>query len=335
MSLNQLRARADLYRDIRSYFESQGVLEVEVPVLASSATTDPQLNSFEVEGSLGRRFLQTSPEHYLKRLLCSLPHSIFTIAKAFRDEEQGQRHNPEFSMLEWYRLDFDLEQIVGDTLALILFCMGRLDACEGDAVKQKGIDPHSEGGNRDIADLPVVFETYQSIFLKHFGINPHEVELSELQSLVSCQTSYQDPCFSIDEALQLLLAMVIEPSFGSVITVLTDFPASQAALAEIETNDSGCRVAKRFELYIGQMEIANGYQELRDAEELAQRFAQDNRLRIAMGKPQVIPDHLLLEAMQRGLPPCAGVSIGLDRLLMARLKEAKIDSVLTFPWRDA
>ena len=336
LSLKLLSARADLYRDIRAYFETQDVLEVEVPVLASSATTDPQLSSFEVRGSIGQHYLQTSPEYFLKRLLCSVSQSVFTITKAFRDEEQGRRHNPEFSMLEWYRLDFDLDKIISDTLALVLFCLREADDPEVSIeIPAETLAEILAETPAKIAELPVVYETYQSLFRKHLDIDPHRVELDELQALVSARTSYEEVCVSIDEALQLLLALVIEPSFGPGITILADFPASQAALAEIETSDSGHKIAKRFELYIGQVEIANGYQELRDAEELANRFAQDNQMRLAAGRPEIKPDDQFLQAMQQGLPRCAGVSIGLDRLLMAKLKETHIDSVLLFPWRSA
>lgn len=312
-----ISARGELYRSVRSYFQSAGVQEVEVPLLAANATTDPQLISFAVKCNSGSAFLQTSPEFFLKRLLVSFPYSIFTITKAFRDEEKGSRHNPEFSMLEWYRVDFQLEQIIEDTVNLIKHCLAA-----------NGSPPQSQS----IASTPVVYETYESVFAKYLHINPHQTHLDELQPLVEEHTSYQGQCESADEALQLLLCTVIEPNFGSGINVLSNFPVSQAALAETGLDKDGQKVAKRFELYIGDMEIANGYQELRNAEELARRFAIDNEMRIASGKAEVVPDTALLDALKAGLPACSGVSIGLDRLLMARLNVADINSVLLFPW---
>ena len=315
--LEIIAARGELYRFIRNYFESSNVREVEVPLLAEHATTDPQLISFYAKGNSGSAFLQTSPEFFLKRLLARFPYSVFSITKAFRDEESGRRHNPEFSMLEWYQMGFRLEQIIEDCVKLIKGCLAT-----GDTAVQC----------QKIIETPVIYETYQSLFAKHLHINPHQTNLAELQSLVEAHTSYQGQCDSVDEALQLLLSTVIEPRFGAGISVLSDFPVSQAALAEIELDDNGQQVAKRFELYIGDMEIANGYQELCDADELARRFAEDNKKRAAANKPEIAPDLALLDALKSGLPACSGVSIGLDRLLMAKVGAKDIRSVMLFPW---
>ena len=307
-----ISARADLYHSIRQYFQQQNVLEVDVPLLASRATTDPQLKSFELQSQSieGDYYLQTSPEFFLKRLLSDLPASVFTITKAFRDEEHGKNHNPEFSMLEWYRVGYDLNAIIEDTLALVLACLGQNVS----------------------ADCPIHFETYESLFQKHLQIDPHHTSLAELQPLVLANTSYPDNSVSVDEALQLLLTAVIEPRFDSGITVLSEFPISQAALSEIGLGKEGYMVAKRFEVYLGQTELANGYQELIDAKEQEQRFIQDNEKRTQLGKPIIRHDEKLLAAMEGGLPQCAGVSIGLDRLLMAKLGTTDIEAVLLFPW---
>lgn len=303
--LEIISARMDLHQCIRRYFGESKVLEVEVPLLAKRATTDPQINSFSVASASGARYLQSSPEYFLKRLLADIPQSIFTISKAFRDEEFGGKHNPEFSMLEWYRLDFKLADIIEDSLKLVQQYLG---------------------------DLPVARETYTSLFQRHLQIDPHQTKIQEIQALVEKHTSYTQECVSVEEALQLLLCTLIEPQFGSGITILSDFPVRQAALAEVEQDDRGQLVAKRFELYLGQTELANGYQELTDPNEQRRRFEQDNLIRAKLGRETHKLDEALLKAMGQGMPPCSGVSIGLDRLLMAKLGIDKIENVLLFPW---
>ena len=301
-------ARMAMYQAIRQYFEQSQVIEVEVPLLGVAGTTDPQINSLEVQAITGNRYLQSSPEFFLKRLLVDIQRSCFCITKAFRDEEHGKNHNPEFSMLEWYRVGFDLDAIVDESLKLIQLCLP---------------------GNQQ-----VVRETYKSLFQRHLNIDPHNVELEQLQTLVSQCSSYQTPCESVSEALQLLLSSVIEPKFSG-LTVVTAFPVDQAALARIDVDPSGQLVAERFEIYLDQAELANGYHELLDAGEQRKRFAFDNKQRQKMGRPQMEFDEALLGAMQRGLPDCSGVSIGLDRLLMARLGVNRIEDVLLFPWSQA
>lgn len=306
--LEIISARMDLHQCIRHYFGESKVLEVEVPLLATRAATDPQINSFSVGSAAGGRYLQSSPEYFLKRLMADIPRSIFTITKAFRDEEIGGKHNPEFSMLEWYRLDFKLAEIIEDTLTLV---------------------------HRFLGDLPVTRETYHSVFQRHLQINPHQANLQELQALVKKHTSYKQDCISVEEALQLLLCTLIEPQFNSGITILSDFPVSQAALAEVELDDHGQLVARRFELYFGQTELANGYQELTDPVEQRGRFEQDNLIRAKLGRTMHKLDEALLKAMDQGMPSCAGVSIGLDRLLMAKLGIDEIEKLLLFPWKRA
>ncbi len=301
-------ARMDLYQAVRDYFSQSGAIEVEVPLLAAKTTTDPHINSFLVDGTSGLRYLQSSPEFFLKRLLSDNPQSIFTITKAFRDEEFGGNHNPEFSMLEWYRLDFKLADIIEDTLTLVRQYLG---------------------------DLPLVRETYFSIFQRYLQLDPHQASLQDLQELVVQHTNYGHDCVSVEEALQLLLTECIEPQFQPGITVLSEFPVSQAALSEVEPDANGRFVAKRFEIYLGKVELANGYQELTDSLEQRSRFERDNLIRQKLGRATQALDEALLEAMDPSLPPCSGVSIGLDRLLMAKLDLEHIDSVLLFPWNKA
>lgn len=306
-NLEIISARMDLYRNIRDYFEQSNVLEVEVPLLAKAGTTDPQIESFRVVGQSSRSYLQTSPEFFLKRLLSEIHHSCFCITKAFRDEEQGKNHNPEFSMLEWYRVEFDLDDIVEDCLDLVQLCLGQREH--------------------------VFRETYSSLFQKHLNIDPHNIELKNLVPLVKQHTSYQGSCESVSEALQLLLSAVIEPTFAG-LTLVRDFPVDQAALARLGEDQSGQLVAQRFEIYFGNIELANGYLELTDVEEQRSRFELDNKIRRQIDRPSMQLDEGLLDAMKVGLPDCSGVSIGLDRLLMARLGLRQIDEVLLFPWNQ-
>lgn len=308
IALEIIRARSNLYRLIRRYFEPSDVLEVEVPVIGSVGTTDPQIQSFRVGGENSEGFLQTSPEFFLKRLLAETHCSCFAITKAFRDEERGRRHNPEFSMLEWYRVGFELEAIIQDCVDLVQRCL--------ETEKQ------------------VHYETYSSVFEKHFKINPHIVDLHDLEPLISERTSFAGSCDSVTEALQLLLVSEIEPKMEG-ITILRDFPVKQVALAQTGNDANGQNVAKRFELYLDGVELANGYQELIDPVEQRARFEQDNQLRQKSGKlPQPIDEKLLI-ALDKGLPECSGVSIGLDRLLMAKLGLEDIESVILFPWADS
>lgn len=306
-NLEIISARSDLYRSIRNYFERSNLLEVEVPLLAKAGTTDPQIESFRVVGQSSRSYLQTSPEFFLKRLLAETHQSCFCITKAFRDEEQGKDHNPEFAMLEWYRVEFDLDDIIEDCLELIQLCLSRPEL--------------------------VYRETYTSLFQKHLDIDPHNIELTALAPLVEQHTSYEGSCDSVSEALQLLLCTVIEPTFTG-LTLIRDFPADQAALARLGKDQSGQLVAQRFEIYFGDIELANGYHELVDEAEQRSRFERDNQMRGRLGRSEMLLDEALLDAMKVGLPNCSGVSIGLDRLLMAGLGLRQIDEVLLFPWNQ-
>lgn len=301
-----IEARASLYRRLRAYFESTGALEVEVPVIGRAAATDVALQSFPVTSPvLGAHYLQTSPEFFLKRLLARMPRSIYCITKAFRDEEQGRLHNPEFSMLEWYRVSCDLEGILADTLALVAAALGPVD------VRQC---------------------SYANLFAQYLNLDPHRVELAELHQLVRRHTSYDGEIQDRDEALQLLLNQVIEPQFDTEFTLIYHYPQGQAALARLTRDDQGREVAERFELYWRQMELANGYRELIDADEQARRFTADNRARASRGLPQMPADQKLIDALAAGLPECAGVSIGLDRLLACQLGRQSIEDLLLFPW---
>lgn len=305
-----LKARAELYAWVRAFFSSRQVLEVETPVLSQASATDPHLQSVQAEVSLtGQQatpfYLQTSPEFAMKRLLASGSGDIFQICKTFRDAEVGPRHNPEFSMLEWYRLDYSLLQLMDEVEQLIQVIPGL---------------------------PPAVHVHYRDVFLQYLAIDPFEVSDRALAEQAERLSGYTGPAMARDDYLNLLLSQHIEPNLGlDAPTFLVGYPASQASLAKLVVSDAGHVVAERFELYLNGLEIANGYHELTDAKEQAKRFAADNVLRQQMGLETVTIDKNLLAAMNAGLPACSGVALGLDRLLMVKQGANTIEEVLAFP----
>lgn len=298
--------RARLNADIRSFFAARGVLEVETPLLCPSTATDLHLASF-VAGP--RLFLQTSPEFAMKRLLAAGSGPIFQLCKAFRAGDLGERHNPEFTMLEWYRPGFSLAQLAGEVESLLLAILGDALAC-------------------DASDST----TYRALFEHHFGVNPHAADTAVLRQLVTARTSFGDAgALDASGCLDLLFATVVEPTLGAHRPqFVVDFPAVQASLARVLVNADGDRVAARCEAYVHGMELANGYLELADAEEQRRRFDADNAARQAQGLPVIPVDEKFLAALAAGLPDCAGVALGVDRLLMLRTGAPSLDAVLAF-----
>lgn len=302
-NLGVIRARADLLAAVRHFFAGRNVLEVETPLLAQAPVTDPNVQVLSGAG----RYLQTSPEYAMKRLLAAGSGPIFQICKAFRGAESGPRHNPEFSMLEWYRPGFgsaDLMREVEDLLAPLLpgWSWGRI--------------------------------SYRQLFLDHLGVDPHQADAGQLQQLAAghIETSFQNA--SRDEWLDLLMTHVIEPRLSvTKMLFVYDYPASQCALARVCERD-GIKVSDRFELYGGRLELANAYCELTDPKELAQRFQQDLQHPALVESPRPI-DQRLLAALGAGLPHCSGIALGLDRLLMLQLELDDIGAVLAFPWARA
>ncbi len=286
---------------IRAFFAERQLIEVETPLLCSATVTDPHLESWRVEG-VG--FLQTSPEYAMKRLLAAGSGSIYQISKAFRKDEAGKRHNREFTLLEWYRTGFDHWQLMEDVADLLEKLLGQ---------KQ------------------VMHLSYRQAFENSVGFNPHQVSLDRLRDCARqcCRVDFDSD--DRDLWLNLLLSHRIEPELGrSAPTFLYDYPASQAALAQINIDEHGEAVAERFELYIDGMEIANGYRELTDPEEQLARFDADLLYRQQQGLTPVPIDRHLLAALKSGLPDCAGVALGIDRLLMKQLGVERIDEVLSF-----
>ncbi len=317
-SLDLLRQRASLLNCIRAFFAQRQVLEVETPLLSQATVTDLHLDSMVVElHDSKRRFLQTSPEFAMKRLLAAGSGPIYQICKAFRRDEAGQRHNPEFTMLEWYRPGFDDQLLMAEIEALVCTCAEQ-----------------SDNGSSDWAVSGFERISYRDLFLSRLDIDPFAASDQQLIDLARQQTASDHLTLSRDDALNLLMAVVIEPALQAPVFV-TDFPASQASLAATELTDDGYRVARRFELFIRGMEIANGYLELTDAQEQARRFAADNQRREQGGLPVQPVDEFLLAALASGLPDCAGVALGFDRLLMLISDRQRIAEVISFDDNNA
>ena len=298
-SLNNLRFRAQLIKRLRHFFDIRGVLEVETPLMYPTSIPDPMIDSFCIELPRKRYFLQTSPEFAMKRLLAAGVGPIYQLCKAFRQEESGRMHNPEFTMLEWYRPGFNHHDL-----------MVEMDALLQDMLSTAPCDKIS----------------YQALFEKHCDINPHETD-SEILSRIAKQyhIDYRGLADK-DTWLHLLLTHVIEPHLGLEKPVMIyDFPVTQAALSKINHER-----AERFEVYYRGIELANGFHELLNADEQRARFEKDNAARIAIGKSPLPIDEFLLSALEAGLPPCAGVALGFDRLVMLALGCDDIKDVMAF-----
>jgi lysyl-tRNA synthetase class 2 len=302
------QARAALNQQIRDFFRQRQVLEVETPLLSHTIGTDPNLHPVTAlyqahpHAPAATLYLQTSPEFAMKRLLASGSGAIFQLCKAFRNGEAGSRHNPEFTLLEWYQPGFTLARLMDEVEALVNLVLG--------ARSYRRI-------------------TYRDLFLDTFGIDPHTAATATLAQLASRHVDAKLEEASRDVWLDLLYSEVLEPTLRDAVFI-TDYPASQAALARITTDAHGQQVAQRFELVIQGMEIANGYDELVDAAEQQQRFVADNVRRRQLGLPEYAADERLLAALAHGLPPSAGVALGVDRLLMLHTGAKTIAEVLAF-----
>lgn len=300
--LYNLQRRAQLYADIRTFFQHRSVLEVDTPMLSAAMNPDPQIESFGVNQSDTTRYLHTSPEFPMKRLLASGSGPIWQMCRVFRRSERGRRHNPEFTMLEWYRPGFDEHQLMQEVAALM---------------------------NTQAPDLPVVLLSYREAFRRHAGFDPLTVDLKTLQVATKSRFDWRDD--ERDSMLDLWLSEVVEPGLDpDSLTFIHDWPASMAALARCEPDADGCLVARRFELFWQGMELANGYFELTDGSEQLQRFERDQARRVRNHQHIAPLDLGLQGAMAAGLPICSGVALGVDRWLMALLGERDIERVLSF-----
>lgn len=307
-SLEVLQARAEIIQHIRQFFAERGVLEVDTPQLCHSSGTDPNIESMPVsfkqfgESEAATCYLQTSPEFPMKRLLASGIGDIYQICKTFRNGEVGRHHNPEFLMLEWYRVGFDHHALMNEVDALLTAIL------------------HSPKAQR---------LTYREAFQLYLQIDPFESSLEDLQLCVKAHDLHTSFELSRDGWLQLLMSHFIEPQLGQEAPCfIYDFPASQASLAQI--NPHNPLVAERFEVYIQGIELANGFHELQNAQEQRARFMQDLQYREAQNQPLIPLDEHFLQALEAGLPDCSGVALGVDRLIMLALKKSSIQEILSF-----
>jgi len=302
----KLELRARVLARIREFMAGRSILEVETPILSPAGNPDPNIQSlitmvhFPFGNAPQRYYLHTSPEFAMKRLLAAGTGPIYQIARVFRDEEAGRIHQPEFTMLEWYRPGFDHHALMAEVAALLI-ALGLTDCNQA---------------------------TYAQLFEAHTGLNPHTCGLQALQdraSAMGLNTVTTDRPLLLD----VIFSHAVTPQLGNDRPMLIyDYPGCQAALARIRHDDVA--VAERFELFISGMEIANGYHELCDGAEQARRFAEENTLRVQRGLAPVPIDERLLAALRHGLPDCAGVALGLDRLLLALTGDREISNVMAF-----
>ncbi len=312
-TLQIMRRRAALLGAVRDFFAVRQVLEVETPLLSAAATSDPAIDSFTTRYSgpgapAGRTmYLNSSPEFAMKRLLAAGSGPIYQICKAFRQGEAGRCHNPEFTLLEWYRPGFDHHALMDEVEELLLVLLPGLERAER--------------------------LEYREAFRRHAGIDPDTAGVRELadcaerHGLASVAGLEEE---GRDAWLDLLMSHLVQPRLGrDRPCFLFDYPASQAALARIRPGTPP--VAERFELFLRGVELANGFHELLDEPEQRCRFRLDLQRRAAAGLSRPPLDENLLAALRHGLPPCAGVALGLDRLLMVVCRENSLEAVLGFP----
>ncbi|WP_295963042.1 EF-P lysine aminoacylase EpmA [uncultured Xanthomonas sp.] len=313
--LSTLQLRARLNAAIRGFFAARGVLEVETPMLSAAGNTEPNIDSFQtrfsghVDAGPALRWLRTSPEYPLKRLLAAGIGDCYELGRVFRNGEAGGRHNPEFTMLEWYRVGWDHRQLIEETVELVRTALALVGRS---------------------ATLQVL--SYRELFLQGLGLDPFAAPLEALQQPLR-EIRIDADGLGRDDWLDLLMTHRLQPAFpADRLTVVHDWPASQCALARVRDGDPP--VAERFELYLGGYELANGYHELNDAAEQRRRFLRDHALRQARGAVLPPLDERLLQALP-ALPDCAGVAVGVDRLLMAMRGTAQIGEVLAYDFAHA
>lgn len=308
-----LRARVVLLRQVRQFFDDAGFIEVQPPCLSRDNVVDAHIDPVEVLGTAlrlpadiaaPRYYLQSSPEFAMKRLLALGSGPIYSLGPVFRAGERSPRHNIEFTMLEWYDVNVGMDAVIDQTLRLVLQTL-------------------------DIATPTVI--TYRELFRVHAGFDPLEEPVSTLESLVAQVDSHLAAGLSgkRDELLDVLMTEFIEPRVADQNLLIRNYPLTQAALARPSDDDP--QTAERFELMIGGLELANGYGELLDADELLRRNVENNHKRVATGREPLPVDSQLIAAMRAGMPPCAGVALGFDRLLMLQQQTSDIADVLPLP----
>ncbi|MGZ3633951.1 MAG: EF-P lysine aminoacylase EpmA [Parachlamydiaceae bacterium] len=309
--LEILRDRSAMLAAARQFFYAKNILEVDCPLITAGASVDAHIDLISTEHPTGKRYLHSSPEYGMKRLLAEGIGDIFQLAHVFRQEEVGSKHNPEFMMAEWYRQGFSFEQMIEETLEFIRLFLG---------------------------PLPSRILSYHDAFQHYVGIDPFKSTEQELLHLLK---KHEAPLYEDvdnegkDELLNLILGMLIEPQLGqNELIALAYYPSTQAALAKTRLRPEG-HVAERFEVYYQGMELCNGYHELVDPKEQRQRFHASNAQRLHLGKETLPIDEQFLSALEWGLPDCCGVAVGVDRLMMIRHRQTEIRSIMPFDWTNA
>lgn len=309
--LDILRDRAEMFTSVRTFFAQRGILEVDVPVMGKAAPIDAHIDVMSIPLQTGEKgFLHTSPEYAMKRLLSLGIGDIYQMSHVFRDGEVGHLHNPEFTMVEWYRVGMSFDDLIEETLDFIRLFLENLSSSS---------------------------ISYRDAFLKFVSI---DYLTATPLDLISCAEQYDlhlpsdIHLWSKDTLLQFLMGFIIEPHLGQEgLTVLRDYPATQSALAQ--TTMRGIEaIAKRFEIYFQGVELANGFHELANPQEQRRRFEEENQKRLHLGKNALPIDEKFLEALHRGLPDCCGVAVGFDRLMLLRHRKQKLDEVLPFSWQE-
>lgn len=312
-SIETLRERAQVLAQVRSFFAERSVMEVDTQSISQAAVSDPFIDSLPVAyqthpaAEIVWHYLQSSPEYAMKRLLAAGSGAIYQLSKVFRNGELGRLHNPEFTMLEWYRPGFCEQQLMHEVRDLVDQVLGPQTWC---------------------------VLTYRELFIKYLDIDPFDCEILDLQTAVRANIDAPFEDDRKDTWLELAMSELIEPLLNEP-TLVEQFPASQAALAQVSEDAYGNQVATRFELYAGGMEIANGYRELQDPDEQARRLAADMDTRKALGLPIRPTETRLVSALSSGLPDCSGVALGFDRLLMLKLGAQSIADVIPFGFERA
>ena len=314
--IEALRSRAELLGSVRGFFAARGVMEVETPLLAACGATDPHLDSFCTQyagpgAAAGRAaYLQTSPEFAMKRLLAAGSGPIYQICKAFRNGEAGRYHNPEFTMVEWYRPGFEYRTLMAEVDDLLRLVLNSPSA---------------------------TFVVYAELFEQQLRLDPHSASIAQMRACAAEHGIMVSEALGDDRDawLTLLWTHLIEPNLGrgGQPQFVCDYPASQAMLARIRPGSPP--VAERFEVYVDGVELANGFQELQDSAEQRHRFEENRRLRREGGMNDMGLDERLLAALAEGLPLCSGVALGLDRLLMLKMGVGDVREVLAFPFDRA
>ena len=307
--LQIIRQRAFLLAQIRSFFAANKVMEVETPVLSSAANTDIQIDVFNTQAIAAHNshaYLRTSPEFFHKRLLASGSGDIFELAKVFRLGESTALHNPEFTLLEWYRLGFSMHQLMDEVVALVQMLR------------------HSFG----LLPMQVSVISYQALYQQYLGIDPFNISDDELNHL-AVKADYHGSRLNRTEALDFMFGVQIEPLLDPAVGHLVhEFPIEQAALAKPHPHHADRCL--RFEFLWGGVELANGYEELTDANEQRLRFERDNYIRQSFARSELPVDERLLAAMTAGLPACSGVAVGVERLMMCLLEKDSLAAVMPF-----